>query len=92
MRDAGRGAAFGAIGGAIAGNAGKGAAIGALSGVFLGGMRRSSRRAEQERWQRQQQANAQQQQQQANAQWQQGVNIYNRAYAACMGARNYQIN
>ena len=40
MGGAARGAALGAVGGAIAGDAGKGAAAGAVGGVLLGGARR----------------------------------------------------
>ena len=39
IADAGKGAAGGALVGAIAGDAGKGAAIGALSGLFIGGVK-----------------------------------------------------
>ena len=42
MRDATRGAAIGAVGGAIAGDAGKGAAMGAVGAGLAGGMRREN--------------------------------------------------
>lgn len=82
-----RGAAGGAIGGAviggIAGDAGKGAAIGAAAGGLVGGMRRRQ---------------SDQQQAQVNAQYQQQVAEYNarlesfnRAYAACLEARDYTV-
>ncbi len=91
LRDAGGGAAMGAIGGAIAGNAGKGAAIGALAGALFGGAKRSSRKSEEARWQEQQ---YQQQQQQQQA-FQQEINArnddYRRAYSACMSSRKYTV-
>lgn len=91
LRDAGKGAALGAIGGAIAGDAGKGAAIGAATTTLFGAIRRSNRQYEQEQWQRQQQAQMQQQQQQVAQQHQVQMQNYNRAYGACMAARNYTV-
>lgn len=82
--DAGRGAALGAIGGAIAGDAGEGAAIGAVAGALFGGIKRSNRQYEQQQWQ-------QQQQQQMAQQQAQGMQAYQRAFAACMSGRNYQV-
>ncbi len=87
LRDAGKGAAGGAIGGAIAGDAGKGAAIGAVSGMFLGGIRRAGRAQEQQQWDQQQAMVLQQQQQQQAALQRE----YNRAFAACMHARKYVV-
>ena len=80
------GAGAGAIGGAISGgNAGKGAAIGAGIGGLLGGLRSNSQKSKnkkaQQDWERQQ----------AN-QYQQQRNNYNRAYSACMSARDYTIS
>ena len=86
---AGRGALAGAAGGAIIGGiadgkAGEGAAIGAIAGGLFGGARRSNQqqqqRAERQQWE-QQQAN-----QYANAR-----NQYNRAYVACLEARDYSV-
>ena len=74
------GAIVGTAVGAIAGNAGKGAAMGAAGGGLMGGMRRNSGRRDQEQWQRDQQANYAQQRQQ-----------YNRAFTACMEARDYTV-
>lgn len=91
LADAGKGAALGAIGGAIAGNAGKGAAIGAVSGVLFGGLRRSRKERERQQWYEQQQLQAQQQQQQMARQRAQQMQLYNRAYGACMSSRNYQV-
>jgi predicted lipid-binding transport protein (Tim44 family) len=80
------GAGAGAIGGAISGGkAGKGAAIGAGIGGLLGGLRSNSQKSKnkkaQQDWERQQ----------AN-QYQQQRNNYNRAYSACMSARDYTIS
>ncbi|MGH8120677.1 MAG: YMGG-like glycine zipper-containing protein [Gammaproteobacteria bacterium] len=91
VRDAAGGAALGAIGGAIAGDAGKGAAIGAVAGSLFGGVKRSSRRSEEDAWRQQQQ----QQQAQQQAAYQQQMNAmstdYRRAYSACMTSRNYTV-
>ncbi len=83
-----KGAAGGAIGGAIigaiAGDAGKGAAIGAAGGGLFGGMRtrdQNNRRQQAARNQQDQQA-AQQNAARAN---------FNRAYAACLEGRGYQV-
>jgi hypothetical protein len=89
--DAGKGAAMGAIGGAIAGDAGKGAAIGAVSGLFIGGIKRSNQQAQYDEWQRQQAHQQQQQEQSARAQYQQRQEAWNRAFGACMHARNYTV-
>lgn len=91
VHDAAGGAALGAIGGAIAGNAGKGAAIGALSATLFGGIRRSSRQQQEAEWQRQQQMETQRQQQEAQMQWESQLQQYRQAYAACMSAKNYAI-
>lgn len=80
VRGAGRGAAVGAVGGAIAGDAGKGAAIGAASGALIGGMRR-----------RDQQQAAMQQQQAAQQAQAQAAAAYNRANAACLEGRGYTV-
>lgn len=89
--DAARGAATGAVLGAIAGNAGKGAAWGAVGGSVFGGMKRNSRQAEEERWRQQQQYEAQQQLQAQQQQYQQAMAHYQRAWGACMSARNYRV-
>lgn len=91
VADAGKGAAVGAIGGAIAGNAGKGAAIGALSGLFIGGVKRSNQEAEREQWERRQAEQRYQQQQQIASQQAAGEREYRRAYSACMQGRGYQV-
>ena len=91
LSDAARGAALGAAGGAIAGNAGRGAAIGTLAGTLLGGIRRRSRERERQAWMQQREQQMRYQQQQAYAARQQGDQNFNRAFAACMTARNYQV-
>ena len=83
-----RGAAGGAIIGGIAGNPGRGAAAGAL----FGGVRRASASQDRARWEQQQQQQRQAQSQQIAAQYQQGLDTWNRAIAACMQARNYQVS
>lgn len=80
VRGAAKGAAVGAVGGAIGGDAGKGAAIGAGVGATVGLMKQASRNQQ-----------AAQAQQQAQAQAQAGRNSYDRAYAACMEGRGYQV-
>lgn len=91
VRDAGRGAALGAIGGAIAGDAGEGAAMGAAAGALFGTMRRASRQQQEQEWQAQQQAQMQQQQQALNQQYRQSMANFERAYAVCMRGRKYQV-
>jgi predicted lipid-binding transport protein (Tim44 family) len=80
------GAGAGAIGGVISGGkAGKGAAIGAGIGGLLGGLRSNSQKNKNKQarqdWERQQ-----------ASQYQQQRNNYNRAYSACMSARDYTIS
>jgi hypothetical protein len=84
FRGAARGALVGVAVGAIAGNAGEGAAIGAASGGLLGGMRSSDQRRQQE------QAEAQWAQQQTEL-YDQKRGTYNRAYGACLEAKNYTV-
>ncbi len=91
VADAGKGAAVGALGGAIAGNAGKGAAIGALSGLFIGGVKRSNQQSERDAWERQQAQQRAAQQNQIARQEEARYNEYIRAYSACLQGRNYQI-
>lgn len=100
LGDAATGAALGAAGGALAGDAGEGAAIGALASTVLGAFSRSSSQpapqpaapppATNQYYQQQQQAQAQSQQ--AYQQRMLDVDEYNRAYSACMTARDYTVN
>lgn len=92
VSDAGRGAALGALGGAIAGNAGAGAAIGAMSGVFIGGVKRSNAAAEREAWERSQAQQQAQQRQQHEREIAQLRGEHDRAFATCMSARGYRVN
>ena len=77
VQGAARGAAGGAVIGAIAGNAGKGAAIGAAGGTMVGGARARNNQA----------AQAQSVENQRQGQ----IHTYNRAFAACMEGRGYTI-
>jgi hypothetical protein len=74
---AARGAAGGALVGAIAGDAGTGAAAGAVVGTMAGGRRARQQHA--------------QQQQAAEAQKQQTISTYYRAFSACLEGRGYAI-
>jgi outer membrane lipoprotein SlyB len=81
-----RGAARGALAGAVIGeiandDAGKGAAIGAVGGGFAGGKRRRDRIAQSQSTQ----------QQQYKASEEKNRTDYNRAYAACLEARDYTV-
>lgn len=80
IRGAARGAAGGALIGAIAGDAGKGAAIGAVGGTMVGGARQRRKRDENEQ--------AAAQYQQAAGQQQQN---FQRAYGACFEGRGYTV-
>ena len=94
QQQAKKGGAFrGAVGGALLGaaigeiandDAGKGALIGAGTGALFGGMRRQK--------QVEQQSQAEQQwAQEQSSQYAQKRNSYNRAYAACLDARDYTV-
>ena len=81
LKGAGRGAALGAVGGAITGNAGKGAAAGAAMGGLAGGFRRRDERMQQ----------ASQQQNAGQSAQQNQRTSYNRAMAACLEGRGYNV-
>ena len=81
LRGAAKGSLLGVVGGAIGGNVGEGAAIGAGVGALAGLMRRHEA---------QQQAN--QASQQASAAEQQKLQLYYRAWTACMEGRGYTVN
>lgn len=91
VRDAAGGAALGALGGAIAGDAGEGAAIGAVAGTLFGTIRRSQRQQEQENYRQQQRAQQEQMRRQQEAEIARGTDAYRRAWAACMNARDYDV-
>lgn len=80
VRTAGRGAAGGALIGAIAGDAGKGAAIGAATGAVVG----HSRRKQAESQAAQQSSSSQQ----ATAQQ---MDSFKKAFGACMEAKHYIV-
>jgi hypothetical protein len=92
LRGAARGAAGGAAIGAIAGDAGAGAGIGAVAGTMRGGMAQRQANA-----QSQQQAAAQvaAAQKKAEAEMlrlhEEGLDTFQRAFIACMDARNYSV-
>ena len=92
VRGAAGGAAGGAAIGAIAGNAGAGAGAGAVAGTMRGGMAQRSANA-----QSKQQAAAQAAAEQKKAEeellraHQAGVDTFQRAFIACMDARNYSV-
>jgi hypothetical protein len=91
-RGAARGAAGGAAVGAIAGDAGKGAGAGAVVGTMKGGAQQRQANA-----QSKQQAAAQASAAQKKAEeemlrnHQAGIDTFQRAFAACMDARNYSV-
>ena len=91
ITDAAKGAATGAIFGAIAGDAGKGAAIGAVTTTLFGGIKRRNRQQQEQQWRQQQYQQQQYEQQQYEGQIRQLTHNYNRAFAACMSARQYQV-
>jgi hypothetical protein len=89
---AARGAAGGAAIGAIAGDAGKGAAAGAVAGTMRGGAAQRSANAQSKQQAAAQTAAAQKKaEEQLLAQHQEGVDTFQRAFAACMDARNYSV-
>jgi hypothetical protein len=89
---AARGAAGGAAVGAIAGDAGKGAAAGAVVGTMKGGMAQRSANAQAKQQAAAQTAAAQKKaEQDLLQQHQEGIDIFQRAFAACMDARGYSV-
>jgi YMGG-like Gly-zipper len=92
VKGAARGAAGGAAIGAIAGDAGKGAAAGAVAGTMRGGMsqRQASAAAKKEAAAKvaAQQKAEDERNKLAHAE---GLDTFQRAFAACMDARNYSV-
>ena len=89
---AARGAAGGAAIGAIAGNAGKGAGAGAVAGTMRGGMTQKQANAQSQQQAAAQAAAAQKKaEEQMLLQHQEGVDTFQRAFIACMDARNYSV-
>jgi outer membrane lipoprotein SlyB len=92
VRGAARGAAGGAAIGAIAGNAGKGAAAGAVAGTMRGGMAQRSANAQSKQQAAAQTAAAEKKaEEEMLRQHQEGMDTFQRAFAACMDARNYSV-
>lgn len=93
LQGAARGAATGAVIGEVASDdAGKGAAIGATAGVLKGGAESRRKQAEAQ----QQAVAAQEQQQQAAAQQQQAaheqeLDMFRKAFGACLEAKDYTV-
>ena len=89
---AARGAAGGAAIGAIAGDAGKGAAAGAVAGTMRGGMAQRSANAQSKEKAAAQTAAAQKKaEEEMLRNHQAGIDTFQRAFAACMDARNYSV-
>lgn len=91
-RGAARGAAGGAAVGAIAGDAGKGAAAGAVVGTMKGGMQqRQAGAAAQKQAAANTAAQQQKEAEQMKAAHAEGLDTFQRAFAACMDARGYSV-
>jgi hypothetical protein len=91
-RGAARGAAGGAAIGAIAGDAGKGAAAGAVAGTMRGGMAQRSANTQSKQQAAGQTAAAQKKaEEEMLRNHQAGIDTFQRAFAACMDARNYSV-
>src|ERR1700730_7179605 len=92
VRGAARGAAGGAAIGAIAGDAGKGAAAGAAAGTMRGGIAQRPGNAQSTQQAAAQTAAAQKKaEEEMLRQHQEGMDTFQRAFAACMDARNYSV-
>ena len=92
LKGAARGAAGGAAIGAIAGDAGKGAGAGAVAGTMKGGMAQRQANAQAKQQAAGQTAAAQKKQEEEMLrQHQEGLDTFQRAFAACMDARNYSV-
>lgn len=91
-RGAARGAAGGAAVGAIAGDAGKGAGAGAVAGTMKGGMQqRQANAASQKQAAAQTAAKQQKEEEQLKLAHAEGLDTFQRAFAACMDARSYSV-
>ena len=92
VRGAARGAAGGAAIGAIAGDAGKGAGAGAVAGTMRGGAQQRQANAQSKEQAAAQTAAAQKKtEEEMLRNHQAGVDTFQRAFAACMDARNYSV-
>jgi hypothetical protein len=89
---AARGAAGGAAIGAIGGSAGKGAGAGAVAGTMRGGAaQRSANAQSQQKAAAQAKANLQKEHEQELLAHKEGLDTFQRAFAACMDARGYSV-
>ncbi len=89
---AARGAAGGAAIGAIAGDAGKGAGAGAVAGTMRGGAaQRSANAQSQQKAAAQAKANLAKEHEQELLAHKEGLDTFQRAFAACMDARGYSV-
>ena len=89
---AARGAAGGAAIGAIAGNAGKGAGAGAVAGTMRGGaQQRQANAAAQKQAAAKVAAEQQKEEERMKLAHAEGLDTFQRAFAACMDARNYSV-
>jgi hypothetical protein len=92
VRGAARGAAGGAAIGAIAGDAGKGAGAGAVAGTMRGGAQQRQANAQSKQQAAAQTAAAQKKaEEEMLRNHQAGIDTFQRAFAACMAARNYSV-
>ena len=92
VRGAARGAAGGAAIGAIAGDAGKGAGAGAVAGTMRGGAQQRQANAQSKEQAAAQTAAAQKKtEEEMLRNHQAGIDTFQRAFAACMDARNYSV-
>jgi hypothetical protein len=92
LRGAARGAAGGAAMGAIAGDAGTGAGVEAVAGTMRGGIQQRQAN-EQSKQQAAAQASAalKKQTEELQREHQEGIDTFQRAFAACMDSRNYSV-
>jgi hypothetical protein len=89
---AARGAAGGAAIGAIAGDAGKGAGAGAVAGTMRGGMaQRQANAASQKQAAAKVAEQQKKEEEQAKLVHAEGLDSFQRAFGACMDARNYSV-
>lgn len=89
--DAARGAALGAVGGAIAGDAGEGAAWGALGGTIFGGLLRQSRVQQEAEWERRHRARLEDDYHRMQQGYVRDSRRYNDAFGLCMESRGYRV-
>jgi Glycine-zipper domain len=92
LKGAARGAAGGAAIGAIAGDAGKGAGAGAVAGTMRGGMKqREASAAAQKEAAAKVAAQQKADEDRAKLAHAEGLDTFQRAFSACMDARNYSV-